>query len=69
MTESSARSRLKWSERMCGKRDTLRREIDLARGLLAGLTDPSSIALVKADIELLEESLNGVIAKHHSTAK
>lgn len=53
---------------MCGKCDTLRREIALARGLLADLTDPSSIALVKADIELLEESLFAVIAKHHSGA-
>jgi hypothetical protein len=54
---------------MCGKCSTQRREIALARGLLVGLTDPSSIALVKADIELLEESLVGVIAKHHPTAK
>jgi hypothetical protein len=54
---------------MCGKCDTLRREIALARGLLADLTDPSSIALVKADIELLEDSLVRVIATPHPDAK
>lgn len=38
-------------------------------GPLSRAHGPESIALVKADIELLEESLVGVIAKHHPTAK
>ncbi|MDR6302730.1 2-phospho-L-lactate guanylyltransferase (CobY/MobA/RfbA family) [Nitrobacter vulgaris] len=54
---------------MCGKCDTLRREIALARGLLADLTDPSSIALVMADIELLEENLVELIATHYPAVK
>ena len=58
MTESSALPP-QVERAMCGKCDTLRQEIARARGLLADLTGPSSIALVKADIELLKESLVG----------
>jgi hypothetical protein len=50
---------------MCRKCDNVRYKIAAARELLAELTDPASISLSTADIEILEENLIRVVAKHH----
>jgi hypothetical protein len=42
---------------MCGKCDTLRRQIAVTRRLSAELTDPASVLFNKADLKALQEQL------------
>ncbi|MCV0387481.1 MAG: hypothetical protein K5821_13830 [Nitrobacter sp.] len=54
---------------MCRKCDNLRREIAANRQLSTGLTDPSSILLMKDDIKTLEEKMIRMTAELHPVAK
>jgi hypothetical protein len=54
---------------MCLKCDNLRREIAASRGLSTGLTDPSSVLLMKDDLRALEERMNRMMAVLHPAAK
>ena len=53
---------------MCRKCDNLRREIAACRKLSTGLTDPSSMLLMKDDLNALEERMNRMIAELHPAA-
>jgi hypothetical protein len=54
---------------MCRKCDSLHRELATSHKLSTGLTDPSSVLLMKDDLNALEERMNRMIAELHSTAK
>jgi hypothetical protein len=55
--------------RVCFKCDNLRREIAASRELSAGLTDPSSVLLMRDELESLEERMNRMVAELHPAAK
>ena len=54
---------------MCRKCDNLRREIAACRKLSTGLTDPSSMLLMKDDLKTLEERMNRMVDELHPAAK
>jgi hypothetical protein len=54
---------------MCQKCEDLRRQLAATRLLSTELTDPSSIALNKADIKALEEYLIRSVAQHCPVTK
>ena len=54
---------------MCRKCDNLRRELAASRRLSTGLTDPSSVLLMKDDLKTLEERMSRMMAELHPAAK
>jgi hypothetical protein len=54
---------------MCNACDTIRLTIARSRVLSVDLTDPSSLGLAKADIQVLEQKLAMSVAEHWRTFK